>query len=274
MLLTKMQCSGADYLFADCYNDVLDNPSALAAKVCDRHLGVGSLGLVLLLYSNDADFRIEIYDSYGAKVSPDPAVLCCAVAFAGLLDIPLRSTVSFDTDSGIKYVVMNEDGSCTVNAGLPVLTPQLIPVDYTGDCFIDKVVSVKGIDYRTTCLSLAERPYAVVFTENGEELNDLNLKKIAPYFEAHNIFPVGTNVVFANVVDNTLVQERCWLFGDGESVGDSFGAVAAYTAAWLNKLSGDKGTVETLGGDVLVEVSDDDFVYFTSKGEKVFDVQW
>lgn len=275
MVLWKMHCSGADYLFADCVNGQLEKTaSETAAEVCGRSTGIGALGLVLLLYSNDADLRIEIYNSFGEKSVCNPDVLCCAAKFAAEKFGNVNKTLSFDTDSGIKYVAANEDGSFTMNAGVPVTTPQLIPVDYTGESFIDRIVCADNVEYAVTCLSLGDNPFAVIFTEDGEELNSIDVSAVAPHIEKHNIFPLGVNVVFANDAGDNLLQERCCIAGIGEVCGCSFGACAAYTAAWLNKLVDDRGTVECHGGDLKIEISDDDFIYVTAFAEFVFEVEW
>lgn len=274
MLLCKMQCAGADYLFADCFDTSLDNPAETAGKVCDRYFGVGAFGLVLLLYSNDADFRIDIYNRFGEKIKPNPDVLCCAAEFARKLGLFKSGNISADTDLGVKYAAANDDGSFTINAGIPVTTPQLIPVDSTDESFVNKTIVVGNAEYQATCLSVGDNPFTVIFMNDTDELNSLEIYKTAPFIEGHNIFPVGTNVVFVNAVDRAVLQERCWLLGEREVTGNGFGAAAAFFAARLNGLADDSATVETLGGDLKIDVSADGFVYVTLSAEKVFEIEW
>ena len=273
MLLTKIHSVGNDYLIADCFDDIFDNSAQYAAKVCDRHLGIGADALILLMYSNDADFRTDVYDVYGNKITPTANALICAAKFALDNNITNKTTVSIQTESGVKYITVTDD-DFTANLGQPVLTPQLIPVDYTGDLFVDKNITVADENYSVTSVSVGNKPYTVIFTENGEELNEISINKIAPFIENNNIFPVGTNVVFVNVVETKLLQARCWMKDIGEVVGSDLGAAAAFMASSIKGLVDDAATVELYGGDAKVEISDDDFLYMTTKPQKVFHIEW
>lgn len=273
MLLTKIHSVGCDYLIVDCFDDIFDNPAQYAAKVCDRHLGIGADALILLMYSNDADFRTEIYDVWGNKIQATPNALICAAKFALDNDITNKTTVSVQTENGVKYVTVSDE-EYTVNLGQPVLTPQLIPVDYTGDLFVDKNITVAEDSFVATCVSVCGNPCVVIFMDNGEALNEANLNMLAPAIEQHNIFPMGANVIYANVVERNLLQVRCWQYLKGEVVGSDFGAGAAFMASSLKGITDDTATVELYGGDARVEISDDDFLYLTTKPQKVFHIEW
>lgn len=271
MQFTKIHSCGADYLFVDCVSEqVTDSISDIARKVCARATGIGALGLVLLLYSNDADYRIEIYNPLGEKVPADPDILCCSAAFASDIFANVGKTVSFDTDYGVKYVVANDDGSFTVNAGIPVVTPQLIPVDCTDEDFIDRTVIAGNCEFNVTSVSVGNRPFAVIFTKDSEELYNLDIYEYAPLIEKHNIFPSGTNVVFVNKDGSDLLGIRCWVAGEGEACGFSNASCAAFVAARLNGLDRESVNVKSLGGDMKAEISDDGFLYVTSFAEVIF----
>ncbi len=274
MIFTKMHCVCNDFLILNCFDDIMEISEDLPVKVCDRHTGIGADGLVLILYSNDADFRIVFYNIDGIKAPCNTNILRCAAKYA--LDNKLvdKKMISIDTDNGIKYVVVNEDNSLTINIGEPVFTPQLIPVDYTGDDFIEKVISVGADDYVASCVSISSNPCTVIFTENTDELNDIEINKIAPYIEKHNVFPNSSNVIFANIVDRNTLQIRCWQIRTGEVIGCDFGAVAAFVVAnFIGKLD-DKITAELYGGDLSLEISDDNFAYVTGFADNVFEINW
>lgn len=276
MIFTKMQCVGNDFLILNCFDDIIEIPEDMPVKVCDRHFGIGADGLALILYSNDADFRLDFYNSDGIKASCNTNILRCAVKYA--LDNKLvdKNLISVDTDNGIKYVKVEDDSrdNLIINIGEPIFTPQLIPVDYTGDEFIEKVISVGADDYIAGCVLVNSNPCTVIFTENTDSLNELELNKIAPFIERHNIFPNNTNVIFANIENRNTIQARCWQINSGEVIGCDFGAVAAFVVAnYMGKVE-DKVLAELYGGDLQLEISDDNFAYITASAENVFEINW
>ena len=67
MRFTKMQGLGNDYIYVNCLEESVSDPSALAKKISDRHFGVGSDGLVLILPCAEADFRMRMFNSDGSE---------------------------------------------------------------------------------------------------------------------------------------------------------------------------------------------------------------
>ncbi len=275
MIFTKMQCVGNDFLILNGFNDIIEIPEDLPVKVCDRHFGIGADGFAVILYSNDADFRLDFYNGDGIKSPCNTNILRCAVKYALDNNILNKDLISVDTDGGIKYIKKEEDSDkLIINIGEPIFTPQLIPVDYTGDDFIEKVISVGADDYIASCVSVNSNPCTVIFTDNTEQLNETEVNKIAPFIEKHNIFPNNTNVIFANVENRNTIQARCWQINTGEVIGCDFGAVAAFTVAnFMGKVE-DKIVVELYGGDLNLELSDDNFAYVTANAENVFEINW
>lgn len=276
MIFTKIQCVGNDFLILNGLDEIGEIPEDLPVKVCDRHFGIGADGLAIILYSNDADLKLEFYNPDGIKSPCSTNLLRCVVKYAYDNKFVDKDLVSLDTANGIKYVKSADDNKSkyVTNIGEPVFTPQLIPVDYTGDEFIEKVISVGADDYVSCCVSVQSNPCTVIFTKNTEELNEMEINKIAPFIEKHNIFPNNTNVVFANIENRTTIQARCWHINTGEVIGSDFGAAAAFAVAdYMGKVD-DKVTVELYGGDLDLEISDDNFVYVTSSAENVFEINW
>ena len=57
MKITKMQGLGNEYIYVYCAEDLIPDPAALARRISDRHFGVGSDGLVLILPCREARDR-------------------------------------------------------------------------------------------------------------------------------------------------------------------------------------------------------------------------
>ena len=67
MKFTKMHGIGNDYVYVNCLEETVANPSETAIEVSDRHKGIGSDGLVLIKSSEIADFTMEMYNADGSQ---------------------------------------------------------------------------------------------------------------------------------------------------------------------------------------------------------------
>ena len=67
MKFTKMHGCGNDYVYVNCFEETVKNPSETAKQVSDRHFGIGSDGLILICPSDKADFRMAMYNMDGSE---------------------------------------------------------------------------------------------------------------------------------------------------------------------------------------------------------------
>ena len=67
MKFTKMQGLGNDYVYVNCFEEKIENPSEVAVKVSNRNFGVGSDGLIMINPSKVADFEMEMYNADGSR---------------------------------------------------------------------------------------------------------------------------------------------------------------------------------------------------------------
>ena len=67
MKFTKMHGIGNDYIYVDGFREHVKNPSALSIRMSDRHFGVGADGLILVLPSKCADFRMRMFNADGSE---------------------------------------------------------------------------------------------------------------------------------------------------------------------------------------------------------------
>lgn len=67
MKFTKMQGIGNDYVYVNCFEETVENPEELSVRVSDRHFGIGSDGLILIMPSDKADFRMRMFNADGSE---------------------------------------------------------------------------------------------------------------------------------------------------------------------------------------------------------------
>ncbi len=273
MLFTKMHGISNDYVYVNGFKESVANPSDVAVKVSDRHTGIGSDGLVLILPSDSCDFRMRMFNSDGSEAEMCGNASRCVGKYVydnGLTD---KTRVSLETKAGVKILNLHlgTDGkvnTVTVDMGEPVLTPRLVPVVSNLPQVVGLPIRVLGTDYRFTAVSMGN-PHAVVFLD--ESVENFPLEKVGPSFENHELFPHRTNTEFVNVIDRQTLRMRVWERGAGETMACGTGACATAVAAILNGLSERKVTVRLNGGDLLIEWDEvSNHVFMTGGATTVF----
>lgn len=275
MKFTKMQGLGNDYVYVNCFEEKIETPSELAAKISDRHFGVGSDGLIMINPSEKADFEMEMYNADGSRGEMCGNGIRCVGKYVYDYGLTDKTEISVETLGGVKYLSLNvEDGkvrSVRVDMGSPVLRPADIPVRCDGERAVDVPVNVDGTEYRMTCVSMGN-PHAVVFVDDVETFP---LEAVGPKFENHEVFPNRVNTEFVRVVDRKTAEMRVWERGSGETLACGTGACAVAVACVLNGMGEDEMTVKLLGGDLLIQWDrENDKVYMTGPAETVFDGVW
>lgn len=271
MKFTKMHGIGNDYVYVNCFEEKIENPSQAARIISDRHFGVGSDGLVLIQPADKADFFMAMYNPDGSQAEMCGNAIRCVGKYVYDFGLTDKKRVTIDTLAGIKVLdltVENDRVSLVrVNMGQPILEPQRIPVLYEGETCIQKPIMVDGQEYRVTCVSMGN-PHAVVYMDDVEQLE---LEKMGPLFEAHEKFPARINTEFVRVIDRKTLQMRVWERGTGETLACGTGACAVAVSSVLNGLTEEEVTVKLIGGDLRIQWDrNEDVVYMTGSAETVF----
>lgn len=276
MKFTKMQGLGNDYVYVNCFQEKIENPSELAVRISDRHFGVGSDGLIMINPSDRADFEMEMYNADGSRGEMCGNGIRCVAKYVYDYGLTDKTSISVETLGGIKYLDLTvEDGKVRlvkVDMGRPVLTPSEIPVKADGERAVDEPVEVDGQVYHMTCVSMGN-PHAVIFVDH--DVKEIPLETIGPKFENHDRFPNRINTEFVRVLDRNTVEMRVWERGSGETLACGTGACAVAVSCVLNGLTEDEVTVKLLGGDLRIRWDrEKDRVFMTGPAEVVFDGEW
>lgn len=263
---TKMEGCGNDYVYLDGVSRELrlaeEDIPALARAVSDRHYGIGSDGLVIILppgLPDRADLRMRMFNADGSEAEMCGNASRCVGRFAWEHGLTDRPVIRLETLAGIKLLQRVDDGQgrpsrVCVDMGLPELARQRIPVcpDTTADpaspC-IDQPIQAAGRHWRMTCVSMGN-PHAVVFVD---DVDSLDLPVIGPAFEHHPWFPSRTNTEFVQLVDDRQVRMRVWERGAGETLACGTGACAVAVACALTGRTGRQVAVGLRGGTLDID---------------------
>jgi len=273
MKFSKMHGIGNDYIYVNCFEERVDEPEKVSVVLSDRHKGVGSDGLVLIMPSETADFRMRIFNADGSEAMMCGNATRCIGKYVYDMGLTDKTEVTLETNSGIKYLkLFLKDGKVdmvTVDMGKAILLPKDIPVDSSLDSFVSQPLEVGGKEYKVTCVSMGN-PHAVIFTEG---IDDLELEKIGPLFENHKLFPNRINTEFAEIIDDHTLKMRVWERGSGETFACGTGTCATVVAAVLNGIcpKNEEVLVHLRGGDLRIIWKNDGTVLMTGPAEYVFE---
>ncbi|WP_418463004.1 diaminopimelate epimerase [Frisingicoccus sp.] len=271
MKFTKMHGCGNDYVYVNCFEEKIENPSETARLVSDRHFGIGSDGLILICPSDKADFRMAMYNLDGSEGKMCGNGVRCIAKYVYDHHLTDKTQISLETLGGIKYLDLNiKDGkveTVTVDMGAPILTPSEIPVNIPKEQAVDEPVEIDGKEWRITCVSMGN-PHAVVFVDDTASLK---LEQIGPLFEKHPLFPEQVNTEFVHVIDRHTVDMRVWERGSGETLACGTGSCATAMACILTGQTDNEVLVHLVGGDLLIQYdAEKNTVFMTGPATEVF----
>ncbi len=262
MKFTKMHGLGNDYIYFDCTKEnFIDDPNALSIKLSDRHFGVGGDGIVMIMSSDKADFKMRMFNADGSEGKMCGNAARCIGKYVYDKGLTYKKELTLETLSGIKYLTLNVENGKVKTVSVDMGKPKIGAVGDT--------LSANGTEYVYTFVDVGN-PHCVIFTDDDAE--NLELEKIGPSIENHRLFPDRANVEFINVKDENNLRMRVWERGSGETWACGTGACAATAAAVANGFSKKNQDVKIrLNGGTLSINYTGDTVIMTGPAEFVFE---
>jgi len=281
MRFTKMHGIGNDYVYVNGFDQKVSDPVATAIKVSDRHFGIGSDGLILILPSNEADVRMRMFNADGSESEMCGNGVRCVAKYSFDHGLTTSNPMRVETGRGVLQLALEIDRgkvrNVTVDMGEPILSLPGIPVER------DKLV--KGSQdhvYRlsvgpgnelldTTFVSMGN-PHAVAYVA---DVQAVDLNRVGPLVEQHKAFPRRINAHWVQVNSSAEITMRTWERGSGITQACGTGACAVCVAGVLTGRTGRKILAHLPGGDLTLEWREsDDHVYMTGPATEVFSGDW
>lgn len=273
MKFTKMHGIGNDYIYINCINQTIQNISQYAKFLSDRHFGIGADGVILILPSQVADYRMDMYNADGTVAQMCGNGIRCVGKYVYDNGLTCKKEITIETMAGIKELQLHtkdqEVVSVSVDMGIPIYAVDKIPVNLNQRCIVNWPYHFGNIEYNITCVSMGN-PHTVIFFDF--DVNNIDVAKIGSMIEHADIFPERTNVEFVNIVDKNNINMRVWERGTGETLACGTGACAAASAAIRCGLCERLVNVHLPGGLLNIawnEISD--HIFMTGSATKVFD---
>ena len=218
MRFTKMQGAGNDYIYVDGSRETVERPEELAIKISDRHFGVGSDGLVLILPGDgkSCDFQMRMFNADGSEAGMCGNASRCIGKYVYERGLTENTEIRLKTGGGIRILRLKiRDGlveSVTVDMGIPKAEADRIEVD-------GKVLDIIRVD--------VGNPHCVLFVDNADQFE---VEKWGRKIEVHPAFPDRTNTEFVTVKSRTCLRMRVWERGSGETMACGTGACRIFSS--------------------------------------------
>jgi diaminopimelate epimerase len=292
---TKMQALGNDYIYVDCFKsqdtEYVQNLSGidlsdLAKKICHRHFGVGSDGLILIAPGKICKFRMIFYNPDGSEAEMCGNGIRCFARYLYDHGLSKKKVQNIETKAGvikteiIKTGVVRQAHHIKVflikaDIGKPILERKKIPMKGRGfvlkarpegNLCINQELKLDGKKVRINSLSLGN-PHTVIFVDEFGK----DWKTIGSQVENHPIFPKRTNVEFVKILSPRNIRLKIWERGVGETKASGTGACAATVAGVLNDKLERKLKAEFDHGELQIEWNaENDHLYMTGPAVETF----
>ncbi|MCM1377142.1 MAG: diaminopimelate epimerase [Clostridium sp.] len=250
---SKMHGAGNDYIYIDAREKVPDNLPLLSRQISSRHFGIGSDGLVAIMQSETADFRMRMFNADGSEAQMCGNASRCIGKYVYEKGLTEKTTLTLETLAGIRVLELEiSDGlvkSVRVDMGKPQTAPEAIPVVSTGGAsVINREYNVDGLTFRLTAVGMGN-PHGVIFTDR---ITDFQVLELGPKLETADFWPQKANIEFVRIIDRSHIEMRVWERGSGETLACGTGACAAVVAAVSNGLTDREVDVTLPGGKLHV----------------------
>ncbi|RJX41015.1 diaminopimelate epimerase [Paenibacillus pinisoli] len=272
MNFTKMHGLGNDFIIVAGEQALPDNVAGLAESLCNRFFGIGADGLVYILPSENADFRMRIINSDGSEAEQCGNAIRCVAKYVYDNGLTNQKEITVETlGAGVQKVQLTVEGGkvqkVRVDMGEPILNGLQVPTTVDAERVIEHPIEVDGREFKFTAVSMGN-PHCVIYVDDAV---GFDLETWGPKLETHPMFPRKINVEFATVNSRTQADMRVWERGAGPTLACGTGACATLVASVLTGATDRTATISLKGGDLLIEWNENDnHVYMTGPAAEVF----
>lgn len=270
MRFTKMHGCGNDYVFINLFEEKIDNPKMISKKISDRHYGIGSDGLITIGPSNNADFKMCIYNSDGSEAEMCGNGIRCVGKYVFDNGLTNKNKITIETLSGIKELKLNiindKVNAIEVDMGIPLIKSKDIPTVIDRNIIVSEEVKIDENIFNITCVSMGN-PHTILFVK---DITKIEIEKYGELIENSKLFPNKTNVEFVKVISRDEISMRVWERGSKETWACGTGACAAVTACVLNGKTDNQVLVHLRGGDIKVTYDINEHIIMEGEAKTVY----
>ncbi len=259
----KMHGAGNDFVVLDARAHPLDLAPAAAARIADRHRGVGCDQIILIEPDDGAAAFMRILNADGSESGAcGNATRCVAALLAaetGARHLVIR------TNAGLLPADIKGPTLVEVDMGAPKLGWEDIPLAEPADT-LSLRLALGPVQNPAAC-SMGN-PHATFFVD---DLTHLQIETIGPKLERARLFPERANIGFARIDAPDRIRLRVWERGAGLTLACGSGACAALVNAHRRGLAARRAEIEMDGGTLTLTWRDDGHVLMEGPVALVFE---
>ena len=271
---TKMHGAGNDYIYINAIDSCPANLPELSNEMSDRHKGVGSDGVVLIMPSDKADFRMRMFNADGSEGEMCGNASRCVAKYVYDKGLTSKRKITLETFAGIKVleitkVVDEKVREVKVDMGEPSFAPENIPTKSNCEV-IDIPISTSLGTLNLTAVGTGN-PHGVVIMDS---VSDLDIDSIGPEIQNNELFPRKANIEFVRIINRNEIEMRVYERGSGETMACGTGACASVVATSRLGLTDRRATVHLKGGDLQIHWAENNHIYMTGEAATVFEGEY
>ena len=246
---TKMQGLGNDFVVLDAIHQSFIPTPAQVRFLADRHFGVGCDQVLVVEEPTrpDTDFRYRIFNADGSEVEQCGNGARCFARFVHDKGLSEKRTIRVETARAIIAPQLEDDGTVSVDMGVPRFAPDEIPFVADHDAPVHELTA--GDSRHEISVVSMGNPHCVLFVD---DVAAAKVSAIGTAIEGHPRFPARINVGFAQIIDRQWIRLRVWERGTGETLACGSGACAAAVAGMRRGLLQTPVRVAMPGGELTV----------------------
>lgn len=274
MKFTKMHGLGNDFVVVNGFEERVTHAEELTVEICDRRTGVGADGLIVIMPSEKAEFKMHYINSDGSLAEMCGNGIRCLSKYVYEHGLTKNTDFIVETLGELNRQVLTvEDGrvsEVSVDMGRPRFLRSEIPMLGEETRVIDEPLEVGGKTYNITALSTSN-PHAVIFVD---DVDNASVAELGPEIERHPAFPNRTNVEFVQLIDKANIRMRIWERGCGETLASGSGSSASAVASIVNGFTERDVNVHVRLGALKISWPEDGTITMTGPATEVFTGEW
>ena len=149
---TKMEGIGNDYIYVDGINQEVPMDAEFISRISNRHFGIGGDGMIVILKSDQYDFKMRMFNLDGSEGMMCGNGIRCFAKFCYDHHLTDKKVLNIETKAGLRIVELIFDGDEVVGAKVdmqePILNCKDIPVIFDQEKMIHDILKQRIISLK------------------------------------------------------------------------------------------------------------------------------